>query len=286
MHDAPHLSLLVVEDNPDLAANIADYLEAKGHLVDVAMDGVTGLHLAVSQPHDVVVLDLMLPGLDGLSVCRRLRRDAQSPVPVLMRTALAVILSTTEVLLGDDSLTDKQKARIGRIERAARDMAELGTALLLMSREEHSLAMGGGCVVAEVVREVVEKHRHMLGGKPVTVEVHTNPDLILQADAGVVEILVSNLVRNAFAYTASRLGGGAPGRPRPHRHRHRQGHPRPRRRAGLHPPLPRHGQRRRRHRLLPGQAHLRPLRLAGQAGKRRGAGDDGDGGVWLRGLAN
>jgi signal transduction histidine kinase len=120
-----------------------------------------------------------------------------------LRTALAVILSTTEVLLCDDSLSDKQKARIGRIERAARDMAELGTALLLMSREEHSLAMGGGCVVAEVVREVVEKHRHLLGGKPVTVEVHTNPDLILQADAGVVEILVSNLVRNAFAYTAA-----------------------------------------------------------------------------------
>jgi len=91
MHDAPHLSLLVVEDNPDLAANIADYLEAKGHLVDVALDGVTGLHLAVSQPHDVVVLDLMLPGLDGLSVCRRLRRDAQSPVPVLMLTARATL---------------------------------------------------------------------------------------------------------------------------------------------------------------------------------------------------
>lgn len=82
--------------------------------MDVALDGVTGLHLAVSQPHDVVVLDLMLPGLDGLSVCRQLRRDAQSPVPVL-----------------------------------------------------------------------------------------TNPDLTLQADAGVVDTLVSNLVRNAFAHTAA-----------------------------------------------------------------------------------
>lgn len=91
MHDAPPLSVLVVEDNPDLAANIADYLEARGHLVDVALDGVTGLHLAVTQPHDVVVLDLMLPGLDGLSVCRRLRRDAQSPVPVLMLTARATL---------------------------------------------------------------------------------------------------------------------------------------------------------------------------------------------------
>jgi len=91
MHEAEPLSILVIEDNADLAANIADYLEEHGHLVDSALDGVTGLHLAVSQPHDVVVLDLMLPGLDGLSLCRRLRRDAQSPVPVLMLTARATL---------------------------------------------------------------------------------------------------------------------------------------------------------------------------------------------------
>jgi signal transduction histidine kinase len=120
-----------------------------------------------------------------------------------LRTALSVILSATEVLLEDDSLHDRQKARIGRIERAARDMAELGTALLLMAREEHNLTVGGGCVLADVVREVVDKHRHILAGKPVEVEVHTNPELILSADAGLVEILVSNLIRNAFSYTAA-----------------------------------------------------------------------------------
>jgi len=49
--------------------------------------GVTGLHLAVTQPHDVIVLDLMLPGIDGLTLCRRLRQDAQSQTPVLMLTA-------------------------------------------------------------------------------------------------------------------------------------------------------------------------------------------------------
>ena len=120
-----------------------------------------------------------------------------------LRTALAVILSATEVLLDDDTLSDKQQARIGRIERAARDMAELGTALLLMVREEHSLAAGGGCVLADVVQECVEKQRHLLTGKPVEVDVHTNPELLLTADAGLVEILVSNLIRNAFSYTAA-----------------------------------------------------------------------------------
>jgi DNA-binding response OmpR family regulator len=91
MHDSAALSILVVEDNKDLASNIADYLEARGYLVDVAMDGITGLHLAVTQPHDAIVLDLMLPGMDGLSLCRRLRQDARSTVPVLMLTARATL---------------------------------------------------------------------------------------------------------------------------------------------------------------------------------------------------
>jgi DNA-binding response OmpR family regulator len=85
------ISVLIVEDNRDLAANIADYLEAKGYLVDGAMDGVTGLHLAVTGAYDAIVLDLMLPGIDGLTVCRRLRQDAQSTVPVLMLTARATL---------------------------------------------------------------------------------------------------------------------------------------------------------------------------------------------------
>ena len=87
MREPEAISVLLVEDNPDLAANVADYLEARGYLVDVAMDGVTGLHLAVSQPHDAIILDLMLPGIDGLTLCRRLRQDANSAVPVLMLTA-------------------------------------------------------------------------------------------------------------------------------------------------------------------------------------------------------
>lgn len=80
-------SILIVEDNPDLAANLADYLEVHGYVPDVAQDGVTGLHLAVSNRYDAVVLDLTLPGIDGLTVCRRLRQDAHSSVPVLMLTA-------------------------------------------------------------------------------------------------------------------------------------------------------------------------------------------------------
>ena len=81
------MHILVIEDNPDLAANLCDYLEAKGHQVDVAGDGVTGLHLAVSQEFDAIVLDLILPGMDGITLCRKLREEAQRQTPVLMLTA-------------------------------------------------------------------------------------------------------------------------------------------------------------------------------------------------------
>lgn len=117
-----------------------------------------------------------------------------------LRTALAVILSASEVLLDDDTLSDKQKARVQRIERAARDMAELGTALLLMAREDHAQP-AGGCQVAAVVEEAVERQHHVLGSKPVAVDVQTDPALVVAADCGLVDILVSNLVRNAFSYT-------------------------------------------------------------------------------------
>ncbi|MCP5279229.1 MAG: response regulator transcription factor [Thiobacillus sp.] len=81
------MHILVIEDNPDLAANVCDFLEAKGHSTDAAGDGVTGLHLAVTQDYDAIVLDVMLPGMDGFSVCRRLREDARRDTPVLMLTA-------------------------------------------------------------------------------------------------------------------------------------------------------------------------------------------------------
>jgi DNA-binding response OmpR family regulator len=82
------MHVLVIEDNRDLAANICDFLEAKGHVPDAAGDGLTGLHLAVTQPYDAIVLDVMLPGMDGFTLCKRLRQEAKRDTPVLMLTAL------------------------------------------------------------------------------------------------------------------------------------------------------------------------------------------------------
>jgi DNA-binding response OmpR family regulator len=81
------MRVLIIEDNPDIAANLGDYLEDHGHTVDFAGDGVTGLHLAVVNDFDAIVLDLALPGMDGLDVCRKLRSEAAKDTPVLMLTA-------------------------------------------------------------------------------------------------------------------------------------------------------------------------------------------------------
>ncbi len=81
------MDVLIVEDNQDIAANIGDYLTAHSHTCDFAMDGISALHLALTNNYDVIVLDLMLPGMDGMTVCGKLRQDAGKQVPILMLTA-------------------------------------------------------------------------------------------------------------------------------------------------------------------------------------------------------
>ena len=79
--------VLVVEDEDKLAALLCDYLRAAGYAPCVAVDGPAALRAVAAEPPAAVLLDLNLPGLDGIEVCRRIRRD--SAVPILMLTARA-----------------------------------------------------------------------------------------------------------------------------------------------------------------------------------------------------
>ncbi len=80
------MRILVVEDEPALRDGIVDLLEGDGHEVTAAGDGVAGLEAGLRDPFELVVLDLMLPRLDGMEVCRRLRA-ARPGMPILMLTA-------------------------------------------------------------------------------------------------------------------------------------------------------------------------------------------------------
>ena len=81
------MRILIVEDDNDVATSLREFLEKRGYIVDAAADGVTGLHLATVGTFDAIVLDVALPGLDGLELSRHLREVARKTTPVLMLTA-------------------------------------------------------------------------------------------------------------------------------------------------------------------------------------------------------
>lgn len=81
------MRILIIEDNPDILANLYGFFEPKGHILDSAVNAYAGLALANQHHYDVVVLDIMLPGMNGLELCQNLRRELNNPVPVLMLTA-------------------------------------------------------------------------------------------------------------------------------------------------------------------------------------------------------
>ncbi|RFA29310.1 DNA-binding response regulator [Alkalilimnicola ehrlichii] len=146
------MQVLIVEDNRDLAANIVDYLDARGHVADTAGDGVTGLHLAVTQDFDAIVLDLGLPGLDGSEVCRRLR-DAGIATPVIMLTARGEIedriggleLGADDYLVKPVSLRELEARLRAQVRRAqgGLEQTRLQVADLILDERTRSVTRAG-----------------------------------------------------------------------------------------------------------------------------------------------
>jgi DNA-binding response OmpR family regulator len=87
MNPVESRNVLLIEDHADIAEMVGAYLENREYIIDYAADGITGLHLAVSNRYDAIILDLMLPGMDGLEVCHKIRNEARSDVPIIMLTA-------------------------------------------------------------------------------------------------------------------------------------------------------------------------------------------------------
>ncbi|SHN12021.1 DNA-binding response regulator, OmpR family, contains REC and winged-helix (wHTH) domain [Pseudomonas asturiensis] len=81
------MDILVIEDHPDIHDNLVEYFELKGHTVKGALDGLSGLHLAATQKFDAIILDIMLPGIDGNQICRSLRQYAKTEVAIIMLSA-------------------------------------------------------------------------------------------------------------------------------------------------------------------------------------------------------
>ena len=120
-----------------------------------------------------------------------------------LRTPLAIMLSAVEVLEEDASLSPKQKERITRIHRATQDMIDLTSALLLMAREHLDVADEQPCDVSDVAQACVEKHRHLIGDRPIRLEVETMARTIVMVERPLLEIVIGNLIRNGLFHTKS-----------------------------------------------------------------------------------
>jgi DNA-binding response OmpR family regulator len=149
--------VLVVEDDTDIAGLIAHYLQRAGHLVDTVASGTAALKRIKDATPDLVLLDLMLPGMDGLLVCQTLRSDpATAAIPIIMLTARGEEAERiTGLELGADDYVTKPfsprelTARVGallrRVQRPAAT-ASVGPLIygpLVIDVERHAVTMDG-----------------------------------------------------------------------------------------------------------------------------------------------
>jgi DNA-binding response OmpR family regulator len=127
------MRILIVEDDEHVASLIKRALAAEHYVVDVARDGISGYELAVVSDYDVIILDVMLPGLNGREVCRALRRESIH-TPVLMLTALG---TSSDIVSGLDDGADDYLVKpfeitvlLARVRSLARRHSEQRTALI------------------------------------------------------------------------------------------------------------------------------------------------------------
>ena len=158
---APAISLLVIEDDENISTALAEYFSRAGYSVSTASDGVAGVEAAVNTRPDVVVLDLMLPKMDGLSVCKEIRQ--KNPLmPIIMLTAKDDVVDKVLGLeMGADDYITKPfslrevEARIKSVLRRARAAAAASD-----GRDETPIVRGQ-LRVDPVRREVTIADKHV-----------------------------------------------------------------------------------------------------------------------------
>ncbi|MDR0233435.1 MAG: response regulator transcription factor [Zoogloeaceae bacterium] len=165
------MRILIIEDNRDILANMMEYLGMKGYIVDCAMDGLSGLHLAATERFDLIVLDLMLPAVDGFEICRRLREDGKSAVPIIMLTARDTLddrlkgfsVGADDYLVKPFALSElsaRIEAVLRRSQGAVRRVLEVGDLrydldALEVSRAGHPLKLTPAC--CKLLEELMRK---------------------------------------------------------------------------------------------------------------------------------
>jgi two-component system response regulator MprA len=198
--------ILVVDDDTRLAASLRRALIYEGHTVDIAADGPNALAIARDQPPDLVVLDVMLPGMDGVEVCRRLRDG--SDLPILMLTARDAVSDRVAGLDAGaddylvkpfvyDELLARVRALLRRREPAGREV--LHCADLVMDISRHEVRRGDRAVELTALQFDVLEHflRHQ--------DQVLDRDRLLVAVWGIDSDAVSNVVDVTVAGLRARI---------------------------------------------------------------------------------
>ena len=209
------MRILIIEDNQRLAAAIATGLGDAGHTVEVAGDGAEGLHAGLEDRHDAIVLDLMLPELDGLSVLRRLRNHGVR-TPVLILSARDTLPDRIGGLDqgADDYLVkpfafEELLARLRALVRRRLDVASNQIAIddLVIDTEAHTVERAGRPVSLSAREYAILEYLALRRGRVVTRDQLIDA-LYLPGDApasNVVDVYVSQLRRKLEGDRARRL---------------------------------------------------------------------------------
>ncbi|MBP1206133.1 DNA-binding response OmpR family regulator [Duganella sp. 1411] len=152
------MRILIIEDNHDILANLYAFLEAKGHNLDSASNGYAGLALAAQHEYDVIVLDVMLPGMTGLELCQKLRGELRDATPVLMLTARDTL---QDKVAGFDSGADDYLVK-------PFSLVELEVRLHALLRRARGQTVGGSVLSVGDLRFDTENFEVKRGGTPLT----------------------------------------------------------------------------------------------------------------------
>lgn len=142
-------TLLFIEDNEDILLNLFAWFEDKGFTCDCARNGTAGLELAESGQFDCLILDIMLPGLDGIEVCRRLRKGG-AQTPIIMLTAMDAVddrvigleSGADDYLVKPFSLKELEARIRALLRRGSHESAELKCGNLTLDKTLRRVAIG------------------------------------------------------------------------------------------------------------------------------------------------
>lgn len=169
MSKATTIRLLIVEDHAGLANNLAEFFDSDNYSLDFASDGLSALHLLATQEYDVIVLDVMLPGVSGFDICQRLRTQLNKSTPVLMMTA-------------KDQLNDKEEGFLsGADDYLVKpfNLRELQLRIDALYRRQYGFSQKQTLEAADLSFDLTTMQVRNISGKPVSLS--GIPAKILQA---------------------------------------------------------------------------------------------------------